>query len=448
MKCIKCGNELQDNIKFCNKCGTKVEKNKNEILKSTKRKIKIMIISSVTIFIILILLDLTIDIYNSRKRVFVNSSKIENNKEEVTNIYTINKVGLYKNKLISNEKYNEKGDLISYTYNNDGKEEIYKLNYTYDNLGRVIKISTSGNAYIEIEYFSMNDKNKISEINYSISDSGLIVSDVFKYNINANEENFLNIEKYIYKTTEDLKANKNGTFAGNIGFQDKEINNVEYIISVDLDQNDNVEKRTVNLKEDSSNSNIFKLLEIEPYQYFNAYFAIEEPSKELMYDYLIAPDCSYLISHGRTLYEYKRNNGEYTINYNDNNRPLLYYNNNNGKKYYIYYQYKNINSNSYEYTSFLYTDNKDVIAAAGATAEQSNNYTILGTETTFKVSLDNSGQAIKYEQIGQETLLDSKEVNEKLVEYKNYLNKNKTSVPTFSFDELTQNLIKKNYLLQ
>ena len=47
---IKCGNKLNDNDKFCNKCGYKIKK---KISIKTKKTIRVSIITSVLILIII-----------------------------------------------------------------------------------------------------------------------------------------------------------------------------------------------------------------------------------------------------------------------------------------------------------------------------------------------------------------------------------------------------------
>jgi len=73
MKCKKCGSELQEGANYCSKCGNKVKKLGFNIW-------QVIILVMVFIFIIMFIIALGVDIYNSSNNVTQeNESKIENN---------------------------------------------------------------------------------------------------------------------------------------------------------------------------------------------------------------------------------------------------------------------------------------------------------------------------------------------------------------------------------
>ncbi len=79
--------------------------------------------------------------------------------------------GLMRNdKIILDEKLDEKGNLIYYKYKSPNNDEILEFNYKYkyDDSNRITEISLNDKDYIQIEY---DEHNKISKMNEIISNS-------------------------------------------------------------------------------------------------------------------------------------------------------------------------------------------------------------------------------------------------------------------------------------
>lgn len=112
MYCSKCGNELKDDMVFCNKCGKPI--NNIEVRNSSKRPKRT---HKIIIIIIVILLVLILFFYNIKKiynkisflDIFKIDNIIESEQEEKKYIYTVNISGDSNNVSISEIQYNDDG---------------------------------------------------------------------------------------------------------------------------------------------------------------------------------------------------------------------------------------------------------------------------------------------------------------------------------------------------
>ena len=435
MVCSKCGNELKKGDLFCTKCGKKVEQgvkeNKTEeALKSNvKQELKKWKIIIPIIIILIIIVIVGVVIFNNllNKESIKNSQEVTNNetlREKVIRTYSLNKVGLLKGENITNEEYNQNNDLISYKYldNNNVEQEI-KLNYEYDNLNRVTKISTETGPYVTINY--IGEENKIASIdNYF---PGLLMRYSFGYYDNEYPK--------ILKLSDFPNGNGSLNFSGCILFEEKELNGKKYILTVETDENDKIISKKINLKEDMNSKKIFDILEIAPLEYWEGESVNTEGNlRSIILDNIIDLDFGKIISHGKEVYS-KEDEGEGKNIYDNRNRILLI-EQANGIKH--FYKYTEINDNEYEYSNFLYTENEENWLITNWTEEEIEKYG--GVEQKYRVYKDENGNVTKIETISDEEKIKKEDINKKLQEYQEYVDNNKVDTSSLNFDNLKNQL--------
>lgn len=435
MVCSKCGNELKNGDLFCTKCGKKVEQgvkeNKTEeSLKSDiKQKLKKWKIIIPIIIILVIIAVVGVVIFNNmlHKESIKNSQEVTNNEtlgEKVIRTYSINKVGLLKGENITNEEYNQNNDLISYKYldNNNVEQEI-NLNYEYDNLNRVTKISTETGPYVTVNY--IGEENKIVSIdNYF---PGLLMRYSFGYYDNEYPK--------ILKLSDFPNGNGILNFSGCILFEEKELNGKKYILTVETDENDKIISKKINLKEDMNSKKIFDILEIAPLEYWEGESVNTEGNlRSIILDNIIDLDFGKIISHGKEVYS-KEDEGEGKNIYDNRNRILLI-EQANGIKH--FYKYTEINDNEYEYSNFLYTENEENWIITNWTEEEIEKYG--GVEQKYRVYKDENGNVTKIETISDEEKIKKEDINKKLQEYQEYVDNNKVDTSSLNFDNLKNQL--------
>ena len=356
-----------------------------------------------------------------------NSQEVTNNetlREKVIRTYSLNKVGLLKGENITNEEYNQNNDLISYKYldNNNVEQEI-KLNYEYDNLNRVTKISTETGPYVTINY--IGEENKIASIdNYF---PGLLMRYSFGYYDNEYPK--------ILKLSDFPNGNGSLNFSGCILFEEKELNGKKYILTVETDENDKIISKKINLKEDMNSKKIFDILEIAPLEYWEGESVNTEGNlRSIILDNIIDLDFGKIISHGKEVYS-KEDEGEGKNIYDNRNRILLI-EQANGIKH--FYKYTEINDNEYEYSNFLYTENEENWLITNWTEEEIEKYG--GVEQKYRVYKDENGNVTKIETISDEEKIKKEDINKKLQEYQEYVDNNKVDTSSLNFDNLKNQL--------
>ncbi len=129
--------------------------------------------------------------------VFFNKSN-----QSVLETYTLNRQGLMKNdKIILDEKFDEKGNLTYYKYKSPNTNEISEFNfkYKYDDNNRITEVILNNNDYIQIEY---NENNKISKMYETISNSLSNSKDILNLTFNYLENDELIVDNIITKYTD------------------------------------------------------------------------------------------------------------------------------------------------------------------------------------------------------------------------------------------------------
>lgn len=144
------------------------------------------------LLILIIIFILTLGFF-----VFFNKSN-----QSVLETYTLNRQGLMKNdKIILDEKFDEKGNLTYYKYKSPNNNEISEFNfkYKYDDNNRITEVILNNNDYIQIEY---NENNKISKMYETISNSLSNNNDVLNLTFNYLENDELIVDNTITKYTD------------------------------------------------------------------------------------------------------------------------------------------------------------------------------------------------------------------------------------------------------
>lgn len=433
MKCSKCGNELKEDDLFCTKCGKKVEqevkeekteKSLNNNAKEKQKSKKWKVLVPILIILIIIAGILVFKKVNNESSQS-NANVINTDEEKVITTYERNNVGLLKGENITDEEYNQNNDLISYKYlDNDNVEQEVKLNYEYDSLNRVTKISEETGPYVSINY--IGEENKIVSIdNYF---PGLLMRYSFGY--------FDNEYPKILKLTDFPNSDGSLNFGGCILFEEKELNGKKYVLTVETDENDNIISRKINLKENIDNENIFDILEIVPFEYFQGEMLnTEEDMRSIILDTVIDLDFGKIISHGKDIY-LKENEKEQKNIYDNSNRILSRELATSDLKY--FYKYVDINSKEYEYYCFAYSENKDDFYISDWTEEEIEKYG--GVEQKYRVHKDENGNVTKIETISNEEKIKREDINEKLKEYQEYVDNNKVDTSSLNFDNLISQL--------
>lgn len=142
------------------------------------------------LLIVLILIFLFIICFS----IFFNTSN-----QSVLETYTINKQGLMSNeRIILDERFDEKGNLIYYKYKSPNSNDILEFNfkYKYDDNNRITEVSLDDKDYIQIEY---TKNNKISKIYETISNPLSTSKDVLNLTFNYLENDELLIDNNIIR---------------------------------------------------------------------------------------------------------------------------------------------------------------------------------------------------------------------------------------------------------
>lgn len=442
--CTKCGKKIEEGDLYCTKCGTKIEnisikENKtNEKIKNTKKeekkvktnkkekekvkKWKIMV-AVLVIFIIIVGIIVINKINNNSSKENVSVSNTNTNGETVLETYELNKVGLLRGKNITDEKYNQNNDLVSYKYlDNENIEQEIKLNYEYDSSNRVTKISEESGAYVSINYI---EDRIVSIDNYF---PGLLMRYTFIYNDNEYPK--------ILKSTDFPNNDGILNFGGCILFEEKELNGKKYILTIETDENDKIISEKINLKEDITSQKIFDILEIVPFEYFQGELLnTEEDMRSIILENIIDLDFGKIISHGKEIYSNENENEQKNI-YDNSNRILSRELATSDLRY--FYKYVDINSKEYEYYCFVYSENKDDFRISDWTEEEIEKYG--GVEQKYIIHKDENGNVTKIETLSNEEKIKREDINKKLQEYQEYVDSNKVDTSSLNFDNLKSKL--------
>ncbi len=444
--CTKCGKKIEEGDLYCTKCGTKIEnisikENKtNEKIKNTKKeekKVKTnkkekekkkvkkwkIIVAVLVILIIIVGIIVINKVNNDGSKESVSASNTNTDGETELETYELNKVGLFKGKNITDEKYNQNNDLISYKYlDNENIEQEIKFNYEYDSSNRVTKISEETGPYVSINYI---EDRIVSIDNYF---PGLLMRYTFIYDDNEYPK--------ILKSTDFPNSDGILNFGGCILFEEKELNGKKYILTIETDENDKIISEKINLKEDITSQKIFDILEIVPFEYFQGELLnTEEDMRSIILDTVIDLDFGKIISHGKDIYS-KENEKEQKNIYDNSNRILSRELATSDLKY--FYKYVDINSKEYEYYCFAYSENKDDFRISDWTEEEIEKYG--GVEQKYIIHKDENGNVTKIETLSNEEKIKREDINKKLQEYQEYVDSNKVDTSSLNFDNLKSKL--------
>ncbi len=143
MKCTNCGNEIQNNIKFCNYCGTEV------IKKSNKNVIKIIIICF-TIIIVLILGFLIGNLFINKVSGTKTKKIVDNNSDDINTSYIKNDIDVSKLNIKAGDEISKNIEVVKMIYD---KEEFNHRLY--------ILLKNNNNIPVSFDCFlNYYDKNK------------------------------------------------------------------------------------------------------------------------------------------------------------------------------------------------------------------------------------------------------------------------------------------------
>ena len=340
--------------------------------------------------------------------VFFNKSN-----QSVLETYTLNRQGLMKNdKIILDEKFDEKGNLTYYKYKSPNNNEISEFNfkYKYDDNNRITEVILNNNDCIQIEY---NENNKISKMYETISDSLSNNKVVLNLTFNYLENDELIVDTTITKYTDNENEYKEHYTLNykTINYQNRdcilitEKNDTESsIIEIAYEKN---------LKEINF-SNFYDLLNITPLGYYtenNNFKNTQSNDNSLL---LMTP----MISNGNLIYmKNKVKVDQYSdyqetgIDYNyDNTGRLLKYNTYGYKtNQTIHCMYKSINSKEYyEYR------------IVKISSDASTEYKYIQN----KIYLNENGNISKKETLESDNI-NEKEYTSKLKKFEKYFEKEK-----------------------
>lgn len=284
--------------------------------------------------------------------------------------YTLNKQGLMKNdKIILDEKFDEKGNLIYYKYQSPNNNEISEFNfkYKYDNNNRITEVILDDNDYIQIEY---NENNKISKMYETISNSLSNNKDVLNLTFNYLENDELIVDNTITDIENEYKEHYTLNYK-TINYQNKDC----ILITEKNDSESSIIEIAYekNLKEINF-SNFYDLLNIIPLGYYTENNNLKNTQSNDNSLLLMTP----MISNGNLIYmknkvkvdqysDYKETGMDY--NYDNTNRLLKYntygyetnktidcmYKSINSKEY---YEYRIVKIYSNASTEYKYIQNK------------------------------------------------------------------------------------------
>lgn len=340
--------------------------------------------------------------------VFFNKSN-----QSVLETYTLNRQGLMRNdKIILDEKFDEKGNLIYYKYKSPNNNEILEFNfkYKYDDNNRIKEVILDDKDYIQIEY---NENNKISKMYETISKPLSNNKDVLNLTFSYLENDEVIVDNTVtkYKDSENEYKEYYTLNYKTINYKNKD--------SILITEKDDTENSIIeiayekNLKQIDF-SNFYDLLNIIPLGYYtenNSFKNTQSNDNSLL---LMTP----MISNGNLIYmknkvkvgrysDYKDIGMEY--NYDNIGRLLKYNTYGYESNQTIYCMYKSINSKEYyEYRIVkIYSD--------------------VSTEYKYiqnKIYLDDNNNIYKKETLKSDKI-DEKEYTSKLKKFEKYFEKEK-----------------------
>lgn len=321
---------------------------------TNKKKI---LISSIIIFILIIVFFLF----------------IKKPKETVLETYTLNQQGLMRDdKIIQDEKFDEKGNLIYYKYKSPDNNNILEFNfkYKYDDNNRITEVSLNDKDYVQIEY---NSNNKISKIYESISTPLSSSKDVLNLTFNYLENDEIIVDNNITKNKDSENEYKEHH---TLNYKTINYKNKDCILLTEKDDNGNSIIEIVYQKntKEINYSNSYEILNIIPLGYSavdNSFKCAQSYDNSLL---LMTP----VFYNGNIMYmkntvkdgkysDYKDMGAEYsydnigrllkynTYGYESNQTINCMYKSINSKEYYEYRLVKIYSNPSTEYT---YIQNK------------------------------------------------------------------------------------------
>ena len=357
---------------------------------------KKLLICLVVIFILIIIFS-----------IFFNKSN-----ETVLETYTLNQQGLMRSdKVILDEKFDDKGNLTYYKYKSSDNDDILEFNfeYEYDDKNRIVKFGLNDNNYIQISYDENNRISKIYENVYSYLADNISIFE-FSFNYLNNDE--IIVDKNI-SYFNDSKGEYKQHYV--LNYKTVNYNNKQCILLTEIDDNKTFITETVYEKgfKDIDYSNIYDLIKIVPFKYF-----AEDNTLKNGLDYDNALLINPILFNGNIIYQKKDIkvdeysdyiNMRYNIYYNDTNKILKQettgYEVNNTTNFI----YKTINSKEYYEYRLI------------------KKYSEYSTEFTYvqdKVYLNDNNEIYKRETLKSDKI-EEKEYNSKLKKFEKYFEKEK-----------------------
>ena len=333
--------------------------------------------------------------------------------QSVLETYTLNKQGLMRNdKIILDEKFDEKGNLIYYKYKSPDSNEISEFNfkYKYDDTNRITEVILDDKDYIQIEY---NENNKISKMYEIISNPLSNNKDVLDLTFSYLENGDLIVDNTVtkYKDSENEYKEHYTLNYRTTSYKDKDC-----IIITEKDDTENsiIEIAYEKNSKEIDFSNFYDLLNIIPLGYYtenNSFKNTQSNDNSLL---IMTP----MISNGNLMYiknkvkvnqysDYKETGMDY--NYDNTGRLLKYNTYGYEANQTIYCMYKSINSKEY-YEYRIVKINSDV----------STEYQYIQN----KIYLDENNNIYKKETL-KSNEINEKEYTSKLKKFEKYFEKEK-----------------------
>ena len=160
MKCSNCGNDLEENAKFCKECGTKVENVEEKVAnistKKSKKNIYIFTILIIAIIsIILVVLFIPKNNENADKKLEQTSANIQNH-----GAYNIS----FENMKNDKEDYTDKQRIILDYFDND----YFNIDYNCEELNRIPQVFKNAKVrtHISVKKLLKSDDNEYVIIGY------------------------------------------------------------------------------------------------------------------------------------------------------------------------------------------------------------------------------------------------------------------------------------------
>lgn len=333
--------------------------------------------------------------------------------QSVLETYTLNRQGLMRNdKIILDERFDEKGNLIYYKYKSPNSNEISEFNfkYKYDDNNRITEVILDDKDYIQIEY---NENNKISKMYETISNPLSNSKDVLNLTFNYLENGELIVDNTVTKYKDSENESKEHY---TLNYKTINYKNKDCILITEKDGTENsiIEIAYEKNSKEINFSNFYDLLNIIPLGYYaenNSFKNTQSNANSLL---LTTP----MISNGNLIYMKNKvkldQYSDYTeigMDYNyDNTGRLLKYNTYGYEtNQTIYCMYESINSKEYyEYRIVKIHSN-------------------VSTEYRYiqnKIYLNESGNIYKKETLISDNI-DEKEYTSKLKKFEKYFEKEK-----------------------